>query len=381
MAKQKLVIVGGGPVGLLTAIMIMKQSRLKSQFDVTVVELRAGYTRKQIILLDNHSHQLLPREVRTALWGRQRRVGCYVFPPPKKTGATCYRTKLPLSSAPMYRLERALFTSARKAGVRTIRPSKKGAKLTLKFDNDTKTITIVRPRRNTTNETLRIRWDVLVGADGANSTVRRDVMGATAIPMADLGRIYGVTINAQTTPMRLGGVKYRPSETDRRRLAAAGVQHDYRFFRTQYGHYYVGIVLRESDARRMMATIKRGVVPAELERQTQSICKLVNAQCKRVELDQITIFPIDVTRASKFIDESANAYLVGDAVVATHFFTGSGINVGFKTAETLVEQLLKAPLGKVDKNAFNEAMTSSARYILERVYQVTTSRPKAMAAE
>ena len=77
-------IIGAGPVGLMMAIKLRN-----SGHTVALIEKRFGFTRKQIIIIDEVFYKALPKNVEKALFGSDTH-GCYVLPPPQDWDGICY---------------------------------------------------------------------------------------------------------------------------------------------------------------------------------------------------------------------------------------------------------------------------------------------------
>ena len=106
-------------MGSLTALMLARNKR----FEVHLYEARAQYTRKQILLLNQHTQAILPREVMARITAR----GCWTDPPPKNTHAACITARsadAPLLAVSIQELERALWSAASKVVHKTHRPKR-----------------------------------------------------------------------------------------------------------------------------------------------------------------------------------------------------------------------------------------------------------------
>ena len=156
IAADRVVIVGGGPVGLATAI-----EAITSGHEVTLIEKRDSYTRKQTIILDEDSLKLLQH------WNVSLAT-CRIIPiaEDKQIGMVVIQD-----------LEMALKERASLLGLHYIL-----GQYTMLRDN-----TIVVESNQITKE---IAYDILVGADGVKSKVREDAC-LEKYPI-DLSRLCGL---------------------------------------------------------------------------------------------------------------------------------------------------------------------------------------------
>lgn len=103
--------------------------------------------------------------------------------------------------------------------------------------------------------------------------------------------------------------------------------------------------------------------------------KLFDFQCN---INQCVIsssyFPIKVTRAKTVTD--GRRFLIGDAAINTHFFTGSGLNLGIEIANTLADLFLKLSLKNLTNQdmvaEFNQSIDKGATLIKNKVLEVRT---------
>jgi len=351
---MKILIVGGGPVGLMTAILAKKELKC----DVTVVESRPSYDRKQIVLLNAETYKGLPREVKSKI----QKFGCFVLPPAKDKLSRCYKSYLPLSSISLKRLENALLHYAKKKKIKIIRP--KRGKLNIKFQ-----------RGKCFIKGKEFVCDIIIGADGKFSQVRSKLLKSKVTNKFNRKKMYGVAINAKTTPNKLGGVYGRASKKRRGRIKRRRAQHRNRFFRSKTGRYYIGLVVN----KKQYGSIKRSTgkkLPRFLKEKIDALCNQVDAKCQLKDIEEVFTFPIKIMASTKFSKLSnIPVYLVGDAALTSHFFTGAGVNVGIKCANILVS-LLKKYKGRIPINVYKQKLRCLETFIEKQVTKVAIPHSK-----
>lgn len=331
------VIIGGGPTGLMTAITLQEYF---PDSPITIIEKRYAYTRRTILLLDEQSLLLLPSSIREKIIKEEN--GCYVFPPSKDRLARCYQTQVKTQnstcclhakqpskiSIQTYRLEELLSTYAAEMGIEIIRPQDEDDELDIEYDLDGYQVIV---------DNYSYPFDVLIGADGLNSEVRRRILETEMIPKSPMA--YGLAINAFTSKEKLGGVFSSASEARIQNVMNEKAQHLTRFFRSQDGDYYLGFILSKEEYQK---TKGKSTLPPEIEKRIYNLCREVRAQCQVDDILDFSSFEIVISR-SKIVgdnlgfEEDLNklVFLVGDAVLTTHFFTGIGVSVGFQTGVAL----------------------------------------------
>ncbi|NBU34537.1 hypothetical protein EB118_13450 [bacterium] len=90
---KKVVIVGGGPVGLYAAVQIIRKYK---NTQVIVIEKRQEYSRRQILFINKKSMTRFPRRLIDRIWG-PKNPGCYVDLPSMTRTAKCYVMKKALA--------------------------------------------------------------------------------------------------------------------------------------------------------------------------------------------------------------------------------------------------------------------------------------------
>lgn len=290
---MRIVIVGAGPVGLYTAIALQEFGQ------VTVLEKRSAPSRQQIVMLDQASLKSLPPVVRETLFTKGN--GCYIRPPALDETAACYRTPLDRAGIQLDKLERALESYAKSLGVRVWRnvdPKLRISEGYVKLGD------------------RRLPYDLLIGADGSNSRVAKAI-GCKKISLAR--KSYGLIVLLK-------------ARSKRQRARLGKKQDSSRTFRTRDNDLYIGLTIPRSLAKNPLSpAVKLTILKT---------CALSGTPCSLADarLSLIEIEPFRTSCWSKVINGKLHA-LVGDAAISTHFFTGLGVNNGFRMADRLVKHL------------------------------------------
>lgn len=324
---MRIAIIGGGPVGLYLAASIVESG--KDQ--VYVFEKRSTPTRRQTIVLDRETleqlgnkmplvlHDLLGDDVTKTLGENPNAEGCYIVPPPTTEQGICFteeNTRLPLAIAEMRLIEKYIKESlAITANVKPIYGEP---------EIDTR-------RGIVTVNDVKYPFDVLIGADGANSIVRRDVLQCHWEPLDQT--TYAMIALLQTQKGTFKQTLNQPPPLN----IITPRQHSRRVFRNRNGDLlYLGLTLPADIATR----IKEGKLTRSLDYIIKYTCQLSGTPCTNIE-PKISVFELTPSKSSCWYRELNGRYyfLVGDAAMTTHFFTGSGLNNGFRMAD-LLEQVL-----------------------------------------
>lgn len=187
--KRRVVVMGGGPVGLFTAVKFLNSGL----FDVKLFELRPKYTREEIFMLQNNVFYEILRYFPKAVLNKLVDKGCFILPPPFDLNGSCFRS--------VSDIEYYLDGSRRPDKVRTNYPARLlGVKISIfeevlyKYLEEKNGIKIFRPSEMNPNKAKievnkndwsveyddgykKIRvdaddYDVIVGTEGGNSPVR-----------------------------------------------------------------------------------------------------------------------------------------------------------------------------------------------------------------
>ena len=189
LGKKKVLIVGGGPVGLFTGIKFLEKN-----FKVTVVEQRSEYSRQETFMLQNSitydTLSMLPKELLDTVY----KNGCIINAPPFDIYPQCYRgynypntnewnnssdkvkENYParLVGITMSTFEDTFKDYFIKKGGIFIRPQEKKGKFDMTIDKNNWKISFkYKQEEHIFNND---DYDVIIGADGGNSRIRNELL-------------------------------------------------------------------------------------------------------------------------------------------------------------------------------------------------------------
>lgn len=351
--KKEYVVVGGGPTGLMLAIFLKKKFGNKA--NVTILEKRTTYNRKQILLLNKHTLSVLPKVVKENLLSKK---GCYILAPAQDSQAKCYKNSLPMGSVPTLTLERELARHIRKNKLATIINN-------VAQINVVENSNIVSFKKPKWKKSKTIQYDKLFGADGAASKIRKDVLKSDFD--VKFSNLYGATVNNTITTKRRKKSNF-PEKADtktKKRVQSNKPQHHSRFFRNRTRGYYIGLTLSESEYDKLKQAKNQGqTVPKFFQNRIDKVCTETNTDCRVEEnFENTTIFPIEVGKSKKLFNDDNSIILVGDASATTHFFTGIGVNNAIFQAQKAVQNLNK----KDFKNIYQKVTEDLVQEVNKRV--------------
>jgi 2-polyprenyl-6-methoxyphenol hydroxylase-like FAD-dependent oxidoreductase len=307
--SPSIVIIGGGPVGLATAI-----EAHQSGAHVTLVEKRSRYLRFQWLFLLDSSLQLLEKwkvtlpQMRVTDLGDRGKIGI----------------------VQINHLEERLAKRAKELNIKTIHGE---------FKELTNPSTMVI---STSTGALKIPYDIIVGADGAHSNVRE----ALAIPTHCTGVAKGI---AALIPYQT----HIAEEVD----ISPAIKKDDHFIR-RVAVPSASIIFMQGATEISRKQLEKKTEEAGWHQDASMI-----AADKGYILDNIEI---RLQQAQSFSDENKSAILVGDAAATASFFQGMGANTAFKTAVIAGDFFKK--LQEHDETAypaFNQAMQETTDWMIE----------------
>lgn len=341
MAYKRVVILGGGPVGLLCAI------EAKQHFkSVSVVEKRSKYSRTNVPALDD--------DVRKHFKG----LGLH-----QKMGLG----PSALGSAPFKQIEGTLLDHASSRGIELLRPfvvasvsggsenkfgRYKSILLTLRqWDDQGKTL-VDGAKPVTVNADLLV---IATGGGAAADPLVTKTLGFTYEKLK--AKNYGAFgIFEETGTIQNPSVEYYQGRSDARKVSSKVVGGSSIGLETADYNYLLATLvgITKQDFKLLQAsqeTLKKLMVALENVRRSG-----VTEKLKEVEKN-IGLFKIAIQRARQFYSPKYPAVLVGDAAVTPHPEQGSGYTTGFRGFEEL-KRLFEALKG-TDRSKDNSLIFQS----------------------
>lgn len=301
MKNMKILIQGGGPVGLFMALAL---SNSNPNHKIHVVEKRARYSRRQVLLLQPDVVQILERELPPV-----KVATCNVKPPPINRGV-CFKKKT-------------------KSGMKSV--ATKDFEYALKKECERrKNVMVLNEARPYSD------YDILIASDGSKSDLGKLAgIGSTKVNKSKEANAYGLAVI-----LALKGVKSGP---DKENLSTP--QHRMRAFKIpgRKSMYYVGVNLSKDEYDSMMganSTKRKKIVKNLLDEEASPFYGL-----GVTEIEQYYLFEIQPHKRNRVAIKKSRVgggkplFFVGDAALSHHFFSGQGVNAGIRQAIALGQGL------------------------------------------
>lgn len=345
-----MVIVGGGPIGLMFGILLKTNPITKDLYDITILEKRREYTREQILLVTADAYNLLPEEIKYNIWIKDNHPGCYVLPPSKDNWVRCYIKKLPLASVTTRLLETELLNYVMGLGIDVVQSGN------IIINNDDIMV-----------DGVNVNYDIVVGADGTNSLVRSKMLQSDVI--REFEPMWGVTV---IFPPDIKRVKTYQKATKGRITTSQNTpdQNRYRVFRDRRGSVYIGLIVsREKYDLVVRSIADKTPIPKWLSDEIMQLCKTFKIdKCIVPTIDNTSAFPVIPTYSRVYSKLTPKpVYLIGDALANTNFFTGSGFNAGVIMGKNLADLLAKYPDGRIPVSEYIETQKPQILFINNRI--------------
>lgn len=400
-------IIGGGPVGLMTARLLLQQDD-KNRFEISVLEKRPEYVRDQVLLVDEMTISLMPDEVVKAIWD-DALEGCWVLPPIANSSGTCYRKQVPIWSqtrprqfaydgldhVPTATVSIGTFERHMLDWLRRTYPVPRF--VLLRPDSADEPFDIVLRPDSVTLNGKKLAVDVLIGADGAGSQVRSQVLRTDTVPLFandDMFRMTGVTVIAKMPPYtvpRLDPPSFELTRAKIRESLARPAQgyERWRLFKLPDGTNYFAFLITPRERPYFMKFIRDKDLdsPAAefLINRMATICRSSGTvDCDRMTIETIATFDVmpQMSRIFSRSDGKFPVYLVGDALATTNFFSGTGMNDGIYMGNFLVNDLVNPEhydgtdqdLGRIPVDRYRKLMLHWIYDMMSGASRVTFNR-------
>jgi len=341
--NKTFVIIGGGPVGLFCA---WRLAEANPAFEIEVWEKRETYTRKQVLILQPDIVEVMSE----LLEGHPD--ACYVRPPPLVNKATCYARVLKgavagpkLVSVPTWVLEETLERKLREYENVKVR---KGSECP-RMAEGKGVVYIVA-------EGAACRYGERLGIKSMEKAFDNEAYGAVAfldckkLPTVKQGKA-GVNMNKKP-------------------------QHVHRVFPVpSRGFTYVGLALSKREHGTLGGRNAWNVeeMPRGVRDKLQTAIKYhgLGKFCDASKATGVAAFPITFRYLEKpgMVHKRNAVVFLGDSAFTAHFFSGQGVNSGFRCAKKIAElyggkgrKVRREILSKYNEFASQERETQWGRY-------------------
>jgi hypothetical protein len=304
-----IVIIGGGPVGLFTTI-LLQNSKYINNFKITLIEKRTQYTRENIIALPlNILNKIFPKD----LFEKIKVLGCF-----RKTRVNkCYKNSKNLNTfiIPLNILEKECFKYIDKTKVSIIHNCK-------------------------ISKDLLKKADILIGTTGCNNYIGDNLIKTKQI---HYHTYYGLGLFFENKDHKV--YNYNNSKNLSRPLRYAV------FPALKPNRYYMGISISKNTYE-IVNNLKNQLNSKmiKINQIPDSIIKIIKNGLKFYNISNyknIDLFPIEIKlyhseppiKTFKYNNDSKLAFLIGDTAFTHHFFSGSGIISGFKCAHFVTKMI------------------------------------------
>lgn len=294
--KRSIVVIGGGPTGLAAAIEGQMQG-----YEVTVVEKRNQYTRRQVVYLDSNSLKRLQK------WD---------------VDLSSVEPSLGIILIPIHDLEQLLEKRCQELGVKKIHGE------FARFSKKPHVVEIMKDDLLT-----ELSYELLVGADGTHSKVREEA----AIGHELMGRAEGYV---GILPMK---------ETAYNQVTIGTAMMD-------------GFFVRKISAGPACIVFMQG---PEKNRDLGKIAKACGWQEESSVIESgearlIQNIEVLLQQANRFHDKERDLILLGDAAASASFFEGLGANTALREVD-IASSFFK----NGDYEIFNHAMEEATNSMIE----------------
>lgn len=360
--KTKILVLGSGPVGLLTALLFAKDKN--TQVDIWEKrELDKAFTRINVLLVTPATLKTI-KSVSERLFEEFTQKSCKVMPPPLVTRPACFKyrvNRFKAFSMPIGEIQKLLFyevilcpnirmSCGKPATIENVRA--KCSPIT---------------ERAVQSEIGRNYYNLIVGAEGANSVARTLIGGEQQkLPVVN----HGLVLNVPKIGANRQRLTYQAFMSPR-------AEHRWRVFRSNKGEesaFYVALNLSKKEAKSVKCARPctfRDLKPPSLRGTIRSAIHLnyIPVGERALQESKVTLFPIEIWKSSKFASRFGNTPLaiVGDAAEGVHFFSGTGLNKGVEMAAKL------AGLWKRERSTFVTSYNREARQIADTAVAASTN--------
>lgn len=362
--KYRYIIIGAGPVGLYTSIKIIQNNLLSKDDKLLIIEKYHTFTREQILLVNQDTQQLLK-------FLDLDNTGCYIFKPDINKKSYCYlkkkHTQKPLFSIMTNKLQKALLNYL------MIKYSKYIDFLPITDWNRSNTVNHLVITRQDTNITETIKFDFLIGADGFNSKVRKELLKLDNVfEKRYQSNTYGVVLILNT--INNNDILFKKNRLIPNNIPTTNIQNkqdNYRLFFDRDGTVYIALQISSSifpelefkntpisDFFKVNDKLKKFINKKILN----NISTLDDLILKKVSWFNLELGYFNENAFYNITNNKKNILLVGDALYGTNFFSGSGLNIGLCFVDILIK-FLKDNI-KISHDNYNKDVKYNNNYTI-----------------
>jgi|SaaInlStandDraft_1057018.scaffolds.fasta_scaffold15646_2 hypothetical protein len=351
---MKIVIVGGGPVGLTTAIKLTygRRENLNNNYEIEIYEKRKKYTRNQVIVFGGSKGNLLfnyPFEIVKEI---RKNIKCYIENPSDNLQGFCFAKKIKnlSSTIEIKKLENILKKFIKK---------------------NIKNIKIIN--KEFTNSDVK-KYDIIIGADGAKSFVRDKVMKVKNHEIKDyssyiLQFIYTDLSNKKKTILTNNelfdyyDLKKKSNNNNNYNIDKKLLYLDQDRFRLiRYNDKKTQFLLQitKNNYNKIKNIKTFGKLPEKIKNSFFINSYIMDSRPSRMNDVKINVYKTRVSHSDKYaIKKDGKLFmLIGDSAMTIHVFTGEGLNIPFN----LLRNIKNTNFEKIYNNRMNYQFKHNIKY-------------------
>ena len=364
-----ILVVGLGPVGgFLVTYLIHKWG--SDAVDITIYDPKLGnFSRKQILTIQPEIMKLIDNEFPIKIKQEFHKIGCYVKNPAFDTDGKCYQT--PTSEG---------FFTMRTCDIEKIfyKHILDLSKSNASKSKSSKSNITLHKRKLSTSLDLSA-FDFIISSSGGrdhlntligNKYKKEYLSNALIVTFDPVGR----SVNHKIFKQETDGVSTLKRSIIQKQLR-------YRGYKSKKGNYYLGVQLGKKEIESLQTFVEEHgeITCKNMPKDLGAILK--NAYMK-YEIDgikcntlSVSFFPIVRQTASvpvDFIKKSQSlVFLLGDTLATPHFFSGVGVNSGFKVAYFLGNLLGETEDRQKIKRLYKKEAKEIQNFLAKMSRQVT----------